>query len=98
MVMMDGVSLGRNSMTFCSRQSRVLISRRRDGKQCGRSSGGEERRVHCKKEEGSHRKKAAEEEVNIGGLWEDDAMVAMDDDEGDDSELETFQVTKIGMV
>ena len=59
---------------------------------------GEERRVHCKKEEGSHRKKPGEEGLNVGGLWDDDAMVAMDDDEGDDSELETFQVTKIGIL
>ena len=59
---------------------------------------GEERLVRRKKEEGSHRKKTAEKEVNIGGLCDDDTMVAMDDDEGDDSDLETFQVTKIGVV
>ena len=59
---------------------------------------GEERKVHFKKEEVSHRKKAVVEEVNMGELWDDNAMVTMDDDEGADSELENFKVTKISMV
>ena len=56
----------------------------------------EEKKVHFKKEEGSHRKKA--EEVSVGELWDDDDMVAMDDDEGDDSELANLKITKISMV
>ena len=34
----------------------------------------------------------------VDRLWDDDAMVAMDDDEDDDSELANFKVTKISMV
>ena len=56
---------------------------------------GEERKVHFKKEEGSREKKAVVEEVNVGELWDDYAMVAMDDDEGDDNEFANFKVTKI---
>ena len=51
-----------------------------------------------KREEGSHRKKAVVEEMNVGELWDDDAMLAMDDDEGDDSKSDNFKVTKINMV
>ena len=60
---------------------------------------GEERKVYfSKREEGSHRKKAVVEEMNVGELWDDDAMLAMDDDEGDDSKSDNFKVTKINMV
>ena len=34
----------------------------------------------------------------MGDAGDNNAMVTMDDDEGDDSELENFKVTKISMV
>ena len=54
--------------------------------------------MHFKNQEDSHAKKAAIEEMNVGELWDDDAIVAMDDGEDDDNELENFRVTKISMV
>ena len=55
-------------------------------------------KVHSRKGEGSCGNKSVVEEVNVESLWDGDDMELIDDDKGEESDLETFEITKMSAV